>query len=654
MLRIKREWWVIAVIFFTLFLPSVGYSLERDPYLRRNLIGSITFEYERYRSENSNGTKSEANTFHQLYTLDVKGNMFSRAIMIYDLGVSWDSSYFTTDASNFTTSSLTYYGRTTLLPLSRIPFTVYANRKENKLSGTTDSETNTTTYGFSWLIDFLALPTTRMSLERRTVDGNTQNLKQLFGTLNLKKEVGPSETEVDYKYINTVNSESTDPETAEITDHTINARSSVDLSRSTSFGAALTYNTELHPLDEDENEKLIGISLGLDSRPGSDFAQNHNYSFYKTERGVDDGSRGHTYSGSMNYDISSRLTTSLSLAASDVKNESDPTDFKSKTLATHARLMYRITENLRFTETVSYINVETNAEDDTGINVGKRKTLRVLSSLDYNRKLDWATANAGYSIGYTEDEAEEGSGTGIEQQVNGGLYGIDVNPMVVFSLYGNYYYLESLSGPIWERRHSYNAEAYNKVGREYAEVTAKYSKESEGGWLEEITNRNVEKYGISAKSNYFENTTFGASAYQTNTTKELLGTSQVTLLNASASHRRTLLGGRLTLIYGYSLKIADSEETSDRTTMVRYLGEYQRRLRFNLSWKFRATREEEKITDTTDSFSNITTLSNSFQYRLRAWRITLEHDYDIIETNSVERTDNTLFLRATRRFLRFF
>ena len=149
MSRIKWFCWALAVFLVTCLVPAKAWCVKIDPYLYRTLIGRITLEYER--EDSLSGAKRTRSTFNQIYSLDSKGNILSRRLIIYDAGISFarsDSTIETTTTKESDSTQLNYYLRTTFLPRSRIPFSIFGSRKTRDTSS--GRETNTNEYGFEW------------------------------------------------------------------------------------------------------------------------------------------------------------------------------------------------------------------------------------------------------------------------------------------------------------------------------------------------------------------------------------------------------------------------------------------------------------------------------------------------------------------------
>lgn len=654
MWSIKRAWWAIVLCCLALLAPRESSAREFDPYARRNLTGLISFEYEKYRSVDETGFEEEINTFHQFYSLDLRGNLVSRSLLIYDLGVSWDANKYTTEFQEVDTTLLNYSLSTTMLPLSQIPLTLFFNRFQTKTTGTSSEDILMTTYGANWLLDFWTLPRTRLAVERRLTEGEGTDTEELTVTANLQKVIGASDNNLDYRFDVDQDINSTSPSARETKEHTWNFTNLTNLSRSTSVRLGYIHNIVTHP--ENHTDDILNQALNalVESTPSDDFHQSHSYTWYKRDANTDTESVGQSYNGNMSYNLTSKLDSSASLGISDSRDTNPQSFFESRALTTSGALNYRPTQHLAISGIISYNDYSTNSEAGKA-NLGKRKTLNARTLVRYARNLDWSRLNSYYSLGYVEDEADvEGQGTGIEQDVFLGLSGIDFLKYAGVNVSAHYYYLESITGNIWGRRIDYHASTYNLKGAKYVNLNFAYDKDNESGYLEEILNREMETFRFTALSKYFKNTSLAVSAERSNRSEELAGDSHTTSGNASASHQRRLLGGMLNLSVSYQIIRSEGNTTTDTTSSISYKARYRRRLLRRVLWELDLERLEEDFENVTEGFSNTTTAKNSLLYWLRAWQLRFEHTWDRFETDFFERTDNTFYLKATRRFRRFF
>lgn len=654
MFRFKRAWWVLILCSLALLSPREGSAVFFDPYARRNLTGHITLEYEKYTSEEDAGFEEQIDTFHQFYSLDLRGNLFSRSLIIYDLGVSWDSEKYSTDFQEFDTTILYYSLSTTLLPLSRIPLTLYANRSESDTSGSSPTDLFTTTFGMRWLLDFWTLPRTNLSMQKRLTQGSGNDSEDSLVSVNLQKVVGPTDNTLEYRYDVDEDRNSTDPSSRKRKEQTYNFTNTTDLSRYTNVRLGYVHNIVTHPEDHTEDIFNQGLSAFIDSTPSDDFHQTHSYIWHKRDRETGTESVGQFYNGSMSYNITSRLDSTASLGINDTRNTDPQNRFESKSFSTSGALNYRPTAHLQISEVVSLVDITTNTEQGKA-NLGKRKTFRANSLVRYSRDMKWFRLTSQYSAGYVQDEADvEGEGTGVDQGVSLGLSGIDVLKYVAANVYGSYYTLESITGPIWERRVDYHASVYNLKGTKYAILNFYYDKSNESGYLEEILNRELESFRATALSRYFKNTNISLSAERSNRVEDLAGEGTTTSGSASASHSRRLLGGMLNLSASYRIVRAISSDSQDTTKSTTYRAKYRRPLLRRVLWELEMERVEEDFKNVTEGFSNTTRVNNSLAYLLRAWQLRAEYTWDKTETDFFDRTDNTLYLKATRSFRRFF
>lgn len=641
---------LIALLTGAYFLiPSEAYSLERDPYLFRTLIGKIEFEYEKETATENGKKASDASRFTQTYSLDTRGNLLSRYLIIYDAGVSYSNTGYKTDITNYDITNLNTYLRTTLLPKSAIPLTLYGGYDDQKTTGLDSNFWNKRlTYGLNWFSRLRTLPKITLMAERvHEKTQSTDTLNTLF-RVKAEKDIGPTENEIEYIYQYNDDQNSASFSSSSST----NLHNLTHLSSHTTMSIGATRTTINNKVDSATNPQetditLQGVSLSLSSKPSQEFNQTHNYTFYsnKTKTGTTDGS---SYAGDLNYKFSDRLQSHMSLGFSESNEETPTSSSKSKSISTSDSIIYSLTSNLTLSETVEYANTSTNG-DTNQLNLGDRSLLRIFTNLAYRKRLDWALMNASYGIGYIEDSTKiKAGGKGVEQDVFLSLADIKINPYVGFGTSARYRNIQALSGNIGGTSYSYGAEAYNRPWRKYAILVATYTKDVNSSWIE-VLNSDRTTYKLSAESDYFRNTRLKASAEKIDSFNEISGSTSSTAEEASAEHRRNLFGGNLNALIAFGHSTVKSSGPDQDVSTRLYQLKYTKYLLRSMFWQ--ALFERNERTDQS-TFVNNTIIENTLYMPLRSWLFSIEHRYTITDDYQRNLRDNRILLKASRTFFR--
>jgi hypothetical protein len=503
---IKRVWSTLTVLTLAIImLPSAGHAVQADPYRYTTILGLVDLQYERYRAEELRFTE-ETKSFQQLYSLTMLGQVLSRKLMVYDMGVTWKDINYQTKSTDRKTKVLDYFFTTTLLPLSKIPLTLYANKTETDMGGTFTREDSRITYGLNWMMNFRTLPKTRIHAERRINDlSGTETIETNF-ELNMEKDLGPTENTFAYYFNASENPSSSDPYTRETIEHIFNLTNVTHISKSTLFSIGGTRGIQKHPESNDGDITITGLSASFTSRPSEYFTQIHHYTYFNNVSDSGEDNTGHYYTGDMKYWIAEDLRSSLDLSIERRDDDTRSNRLELNSLTTQLALDWFPTDNLTLSELISYSDYRSNSGDPLTPNTGSREEFSAISRARYSRPLDWARMSVQYSVGYSEKAfSEEGSGAGIDQEVSGALGAININRYLGFETNARHRRLDGISGDIWERETSFSFDTYNKQWQEYVEVLASYDRASSSGWVNILT-RKTEKYTLDAKTELLNNT----------------------------------------------------------------------------------------------------------------------------------------------------
>jgi len=633
-------------------LPSTGNALERDPYLIRTLIARIQFEFETH-SVTENGVKSQDESrFKQRYSLDTRGNLLSRYLIIYDAGASFSNNDYKSGPSNFVTDEYDLNLRTTLLPKSAIPLTFYGDYNNQKLSGLPNPYKHSRlTYGLNWFSTLKVLPKTMLTIERVNDKTATTDTLSTYVRAKLEKDIGPTENQLEYVYQNNDDQKSAGYGNS----NSLNLTNLTHLSRHTvmTFGATRSETKDANDIGAQELQTtkttLQGLAMSLSSRPSQEFNQTHNYSFYSNKStGTNTGS---TYAGDLNYGFSDRLKSHVGLTFSEDKSETGTSQSKNQTISTSDSINYALTGNLTISEQISFAKTTTNASEGTAANVGGRSNLKLTTAISYRTTLSFGKLYTNYSLSYLEDNTTKNKGgKGIEQFISAGLSGVELIPHVGMRTSARYSAIKNLSGDIGGRSYGYNAAFYNRSLRKYVNILALYDKDTTDSWIDVLEQRR-ELYRLSLSSEYFRNTTLKANADLTHNFNAISGFTTTTSQDISVGHIRRFLGGSLSLAATLSHATNISSGQDQRVLTKYYEAKYSRPFIRTVLWQLQMMRNERTDQAT---FVNVTTISNGLFLPLRSWLFSLEHDYSLTNDDRRERSENRLMLRASRSFFRVY
>ncbi len=640
MLRNKRHLIAIATFLIAWLLPVTGFCVVDDPYAFKSLIGRIYFEFERHET-GSNTSTTKSTSFLQKYSLDTKGYAFSRLLFIYDGGVSFTKTNTSNYSADQKVSSTHYYFSTTILPLSYIPLTLYWNR-DKSVSVADEKDTSIyNAYGLNWRLNFFFLPKTNLVLEKQTRDTSRGEHTTLNTTrVDLEKQIGRSHNTFTY---NLVDSTDTSGNTSQ---RTLQFANNTEVSRSTSISVAAARNDGTSSSAPDT--AVSALSLGLNSSPSREFNQTHSFNYYNSENGADK-TTGSIYAGRMEWYITRRLTTHFSLNVNNTVEDSATSRQDNKTSSGSGTLSYTLTKTFYITQLLSYSKTSTDSSDPTA-NVADLETLRTLTRLNYMKGFNWAVLRTGVGAGYTKEKSQSvRAGEAIEENFYASLNKIDISKYFGADSSLRYSRRITIAGnDIHNTKQDYYLSVYNKVFKEYVNVNANYANSSTKTYLYDNA-ESKEVYRLSARTTFMKDTVVAVAASHTNRTQAIAGASQSTSKSFSVRHHRSLLGGALSAGFYFSTGDFTAEGSSYTTSSTRYDVGYNRRLLRDINWRATASRTVNKAAGSTTTATNI---RNSFTYPFRSWLFSLDHTYSINEYQDTRLTDNILFLRASRVFIR--
>ncbi len=721
MLPYKRVWRAGVILFIILLYPAMGLcSVEMDPYLRRTLLAYVDLEYDNDYF-NQGPTKTNFSSFVQTYGLTFRGNILSRRLIIYDLGVSLidDKISETTQGAKTTYDykDIDYNLRTTLLPLSAIPLTLYGDKFDTFTNGQKFTDT---TYGLTWLERIRTLPTTEVNYQKSAVKAAGTDDEVTDATVSLMKKLGPTLNSLYYMYLST-NDKVHDLSQSQ---NTFSFNNRTNISRSTDF--FITGTRSVEDATGAIGSTLTGVSMGLNSKTSRDLSQNHSYNYYNNSTG-DLIQKGQNYLGSINFTPSSAFSTRLQLAADDYVNGSPVNTSTENDMNTSGSLDYHITDRLLFDSSAlndtSRMDFEGTGVPSTGSKGGVTRTDNSLTYLitdhiytsevmsyndiqaqflgqplmtyslltevtnigyrnDYDKWLRyWSAAGAGFADERFDGESQTGAVDDID-------LGISAAPD--FSRYVGvkgevaYKRMEKLTDGLLvnDKNEHYHFEMFNKYDKEYAVATISYDRSTissiwlntlaaplliSGGFapiapvnitapriqLNAVYDQMTEVYTASLMTNYFRGSSIYASANHTNSFNPIVGSEHADTEYIMATYGRPLWKGMLQGTASYAnMNYTTSEQFTSTSYQALLNATYSRELLHNLGWQVLGQYINQKA-DIIKSQSYMA--QNSLNYNLREWYLTVAHTYTLTQTTGApSSTDNSVFFRVTRTFVRYF
>lgn len=640
----KRTLWAFALAAAVVVLvPGPGFCIEEDLYIYRLLFGRVYFEYETGTTED-NGSSLDRSRFLQTYSLDTLGNILSRRLATYDAGVSFTLDSYEQGSTTIDSEHVNYYLKTTLLPKSNIPLSLYGSQSNETLTSSTVNERTRTIYGMSWLMRFRTLPDTNIHIERQNDVATLSDMTTTLYNIRMLKTIGPTENSLYYN-LDTTEDNLMDGRGSQSS--AINATNKTNLSRSTVFDLGYSRGDTASDSGESPDMTVNAVTVGLQSRPSLEFNQTHRYTYYSISSDGSDSTNS-AYSGNMSYRFTDRLDSSLSLTTGESTSDTLDKSETTTSLGAGFGLNYRLSKKISLMETLNYSKFDSSSNIDTGINPD-RELFSALTHLTYNDQLPWAQLTSSLRLGYNRDKTtDELSGSGIEQGVSAALTSIDINRYVLFNTSADWNRVYNLTGNVWSKSNSYQLSAYNKLWRRYAQVTAKLSRSSQSSWIS-AAESSTENWSVSASSSYFRNTKIDASSDHIKTFDTLTGDVTIDSEILTATHNRYLAGGSIDLGLTYNIISTSSQNSSTEFSSLGAFARYNKKLLRNLDWRAGASMSRGEGSNST--FKNITAFDNVLTYPMRSWLLSLEQKYIHTEDQSRDLVENTFIFRAMRQFL---
>jgi len=648
---IKRICLALGLLSALLFLPSSGWCVDIDPYTYHTIIGTVFFEYEHEtRTETDSSIADKTSNFRQNYGLTLQGFFMARTLAIYDGSFDFERESTTNNSSKHTRNNFSFDVKTTLLPLSQIPLTLFGSRSFGSSSSTGGSvpAATTTTVGLDWTGKFRVLPLLRFSLVRTAYSLEDDNSHDLRIGFSADKNYGPTTNRFNYGGTFSGGSSGSTGST-----NTIGFTNTTLLSSHSTFNLGVTGNN--NSTNDIDNDTVVGVTMGLNSYPSRFFSQSHNFSYF---RNTSDNTTftGTTYGGSLRYDLSRKISTNLSLGISKTFTETPTSSLDLTTTNASGSLAYKLTEHLYTTQVANFSLTESSSSEQSTINLSDRKLVRTTSNLVYNRSFSRFGLNAQYGLGYLWDtdinlDSPDNGGQAITHNGGLSLNRIDITRFFFFDTSVHFSgVLKTTAGTVNDQSRSFSAHFNNRFWQRYIGISGGFTKSNSKEAVQSLEDKS-EVTEIHITSNPIKGSSIALSAQRTVFFNDLSGFSHTNSGNLSGSYGHGLLGGALTGHVTYSILDRTFSGGSDVTRNTHYTLDYQRSLLRRVMWKFKASRFERR---TGDVFTNNTIFANTAFYRLRAWSLSLTHSYSITQESTRDERDNRIFFRIGRIFARFY
>jgi len=642
----------LGLLSVILFFPSRGWCVTLDPYAFHTVIGTVFFEYEHEsRRERESDFLDKTSNFRQDYGLSLRGNLFSRLLMTYDVSFDFERETVNTNFTKYSTNTFFFDISTTLLPKSRIPLTLFANRSNSTFSveGQDSSGTPTTTLGLNWTGKFRVLPVMNFNLTRNIYGSGDRANKDTRIFFNADKEYGPTSNR--FQYSGDFNDNSSGSSTS-ITNLGFN--NITRLSKHSTFDMGLTRDIS-DAVDESGPTRTFGLTMGLNSHPSRFFNQSHHVAYFRTDA-PDSSFHGTTYSGSLQYHLSRKISSNLSLGVSKVFTETPTSSSDSTSTDAASSLSYALSEHFSATEAVSFSFTESSSSEQALANLSDRKILNATTNLNYHRSFSRASFSASYGVGYLYD-----TDISLDQPNNGGqaithngslsLNRIDFNRFFFFDTGLSFRrVLKTTEGTVNHSINRYRASMYNRFWKKYIQIRGSFDKYNEKTAVSELEEKG-ETSSLTLTSSPVKGGRVSLSLQRILFFNDFTGFSHSNTGYVSAGYGHKLLGGNLHGGINYSIVDRTFSGGADTTRTTSYELGYERNLLRRVMWRFNALRSDTKVENV---FSRNTSFSNVAFYRLRAWSLSVEHTYSIEEDSTTEYRDNRIFFRIGRQFVRMF
>jgi len=636
-----------------LFVPSPGWCVKIDPYTYHTVVGTVFFEYEHqsFREQETQFLETTS-TFRQNYGLSLSGNFLSRSLMIYDTSFDFERETTNTDSAKNSTNNFFFDIKSTFLPRSRVPLTIFANRSKASSSASNvedNTDTTSTSLGLNWSGKFRVLPLMNLNISRNVhSSGNNDDNKETRVFYTADKEYGPTTNRLRLEgtFIDDITGSSTSTTN-------LNFGNITRLSRHSTLNLGLTRDSS--DTANGGTDRTFGVTLALTSDPSRFFSQTHNVTYFRTDA-QDASFNGTTYSGSLRYAVSRKIVANLGLSLSKIFSETPSDTEDSTTVNASSSISYRLTKHFSVFEALNTTFTASSSSQEGVSNLSDRKLVDATNNLNYYRSFSRAILGARYGLGYLYDtdinlDTSTNGGQAITHNGSLTLSRIDFNRFFFFDAGLSFSgVLKTTSGTVNDKVRNYRASFYNRFWKKYINIRGSFVKYNSKSAVEAIEEKS-ETSDLTVSSSPIKGSNILMGLQRLVFFNDFTGFTQSNSGHITAGYGHRLLGGSLHGNITYSIFDRTFNGGADITRTTSYFLSYERRLLRRVMWKFDAARTVSRIEE---FLSRDTTLTNVAFYRLRAWSFSLSHTYAIREDSTREQRENTILFKIGRQFIRKF
>src|SRR3989344_6311460 len=271
--------WVFILFSVSLvFMPERVMGIEEDLYAFNMLRLTVELTYEDLHYGTSD-RPHKTSIFEQRYSLDVRGRLIDPKLIVYNMGIEFVDTDEKADTGESRKGVDNYKFNSIILRKSRVPLTLTANRSTSET--TFGGKTTTDGFGVDWYLKFRTLPWTRLTFDKKQVQGTGRNEETESSGVEMAKAIGPTDNKISYSVDTTT--DNIHNYISEKTVYTFKNDTTLPLNSDFYLGVAsynfLTFNNNA------KNEiDITAGSMGLRTIPTAKFKQNYSYTFANREQ----------------------------------------------------------------------------------------------------------------------------------------------------------------------------------------------------------------------------------------------------------------------------------------------------------------------------------------------------------------------------------
>ena len=583
-----------------------------------------TFTYERRWNSGTNSKGTKSRRYEQRYDLGFRGFIWDYRFMSLDSNLRYsDGGNVTKDRRN-TTDNLEYGFSSTLLthPRFKFPLTFFASKKriEKTYSSSPGSTRETRKHGVRWRLKFVRLPETDIKWQRDNTitDGiETRNADRF--NMYMRKSIKVGRTTYKFSYRKAENVSANPESNAESDYKSFYGTAYTKLSDTTTFDQGVNYFTSDSRTDQGTTYKntLKGYRANLTLQPTSDLYNSLSYSYSDSKDQINEEEFiDHWVSARTAYKVNARLSLSTSIGY--FKNTTLSPDSPRKRFGRSGSIGvgFRLTKRTNTHSRLFYNTTVTQHGLDSIKETRIRKGASAGISHSRSFRFRWVVVGASYGIGFHLIEDIEHDTTETRDKQHGLSQNADIN---VSSLGWKYLNLKGIYKFV------------DKTGTSRTE--------------EERSHR----FRIDAQSNYFSHTDIRSYVDKYIRKRYSDIKRDTTTFDIKVIHDRMVWRGVFRGATEYRRTYSSGELSSvSKTAGASYRRMLARNLRMSLSLGFSESYSRSSEKQRTIDFVS------KFNYRLRAWLVSLEYDYRTRRSfgsgGGGRNNENRIYITLTRSF----